>query len=160
MTLNAVHLYGRVKNKPEARNGGEGKSASLTFNLEIKSNWRKDIRTNTMSLSTVEVVYYGTSAQLLARSVVKGSRLIVNGELSSRIVEDKQTWKKHLQVFVNGSGFELVEDVEDVREHLEAEEVKKESVPEPVKEQPTLSRELFDQMYPDEEEEELDEPER
>ena len=87
--MNTVILLGNLGQTPELRQVGSGKSV-LNFSLAVDR-----YRNESNDTCWFDVTVWGASAEHQARHLVKGSRVIVEGELNQRVWVDKDNNKRN-----------------------------------------------------------------
>jgi single-strand DNA-binding protein len=102
MSLNKVMLIGNVGKDPEVRyldgnnNPGSGSTKVATFTLATTERYRDrngELRENT---EWHNIVMWGKNAEYAEKYIRKGTKLYIEGKLSTRVWEDRNTIKHYV----------------------------------------------------------------
>lgn len=105
--MNTYIVNGRVARAPKLEKTSSGVSR-LTLTLLSHTHVKEGEHYLTHS---VQVVFYGGSAEFLSQRVTKGSPLHVSGEMAHRVYENDQGERCYWE-FLRGHSFELLESQE------------------------------------------------
>lgn len=89
--MNRIFLVGNVGRTPEVKIFDSG-SRVMRFSLAVKPNWvpKKDAAANEPEKTNwINVVVWAKLAEILEGKVLKGSRVVVEGELETRQYQGK-----------------------------------------------------------------------
>lgn len=113
--INTVILEGNVGNQPNAAKNSEKSFAG--FSIAVTKSYKKKDKNETVNSTTwVNIVCYGKLADIVNEHVVKGSRVLIEGELAENSYTDKQGNKASgIQVVANNVRF-LSQKTEDKQE--------------------------------------------
>lgn len=94
MSVNKVILVGRVGADPELKNlDGGGKV--VNFSMATSERFTAKDGTKKENTEWHKIVAWGTLADIIAKNVVKGQELFVEGKIQTRSWEDKDGTKKY-----------------------------------------------------------------
>lgn len=94
MSVNKVILVGRVGVSPELKNL-EGGNKVTNFSIATSEYFKDKAGAKQEKTEWHNVVAWGTLAEIIAKNVVKGSQLYVEGKMQTRSWDDKDGVKKY-----------------------------------------------------------------
>ena len=109
--MNKVILVGRLVQNPELRNVGNSKVC--TFDLAVTRRFKN--AEGKYDADFIPVVVWGRNGEIIAEKFKKGNKILIIGELRTRIWIDKNN-QKHKMFEVNVDDFEFVEPKRDSNE--------------------------------------------
>lgn len=106
-TLNSVQLIGHTGKDPEVKNTTSGTTIA---NFSIATSEKFKDKSGTMQERTDwhNVVAYGKAAEIIAKYVVKGTKLHIQGRLQNSSWEDKTSGQKRYKTEIVVSDFILL----------------------------------------------------
>lgn len=94
MSVNKAILVGRVGVTPELKNF-QGDSKNVKFSLATSEHYKDKKGEKVVNTEWHNVVAWGPLAEIIAKNVVKGQELYVEGKIQTRSYDDKDGVKKY-----------------------------------------------------------------
>lgn len=105
--LNKVMLIGRVGKDGELRSTAQGKDV-LSFSLATSKTWTSNGEKKEQT-EWHNVVFFGKSANTIARWVTKGRKIWVEGEIQYRQWEDKHSGQKRYATQIQAESIQFLD---------------------------------------------------
>tara|TARA_R110000868_G_scaffold346673_1_gene607802 strand:+ start:1896 stop:2282 length:387 start_codon:yes stop_codon:yes gene_type:complete len=100
-------IAGHVAREPELKPLPSGSNV-CSFSIAVNRIWKDKDGAKKGEVTFVEVVFFGKTAENIARFFSKGTPIFVEGRLSQDSWDDKETGKKRTKTKVVGESFEFV----------------------------------------------------
>lgn len=102
MSVNRVHLIGRLGKDPELKFTPSGK-AVCNFSIATTERWVDKDRNSQESTTWHNIVAWGKTGEVINTFVGKGQEIYLEGRISNRSYEDKDGNKKYISEVVLSS---------------------------------------------------------
>lgn len=143
MYLNKVFLYGNLTRDPELK-ALPGGSQVANFGIATNRSFKDKSGQRQESTEFHNVVAFGRTAEVIAQYVKKGRPLFIEGRITTRSWDDKETGKKNYRTEIIVENFQFGADAKGAGAPGENRGPASE-------EQPAPGEEAGDIKYPDEE---------
>jgi len=128
MNKNFVQLIGRVTKDPQLKSTQSGQSV-CSFSLATNQVWKGANGEKKEKTDFHNIVFWGSRAEAIAKYVVKGQELLVEGRIETRKWED-QDKRTHYATEIIGQDFQFGQKPkgqENVSAHNEASDLEREA---------------------------------
>lgn len=105
--MNHIVLMGNLTDAPEVKHTNSG-TAICSFTLAHNKRWKTEAGEQKEKVSFIKCVMFGQRAESFAKYHRKGSKALVEGEITQETWEDKETKKKRERTLIQVHNWEFV----------------------------------------------------
>ena len=120
--LNKVTLIGRLTRDVEIKTIPSGKSVA-NGSIATSKSWKDEAGNKQEKTEFHNLVLWGKQAEIFAQYTSKGSQVYIEGELTTRSWDDKETGKKRYSTDINVNDFKFL-DTKKKQETVEVENMR------------------------------------
>lgn len=118
MNLNKAQIIGRITQDLELKSTPTGKEV-LSFSVATNRQWKDQEGNKQEETEFHNVVAWGKQAETVAKYFIKGQEIYVEGRLSTRTWEDKQSGKKMYRTEIVMEKFEFGQKPQNVPQNVQ-----------------------------------------
>lgn len=106
-SYNKALIMGNLVRDPELRYTPAGK-AVCEISVAVNKTWKGDDGERREKVVYIGVVFWGKTAENVAKYFTKGKPIFVEGEITQDLWDDKETGKKREKTKIQGESFQFV----------------------------------------------------